>query len=171
MPGPPEGRRNEHVGEAVEGQRSEGEVAPVLPTRADQRAPWPRGAVALAWATGPAAAYVLLSLVHARADGILSVEVGFSRSLAFWVGAIYLSLLLWGFLPRRPVGWYARRQAVLPALLVGAFGALVCGGLAVAWLARHGNVTVALPVLASIATLGLLAAYTLHLAGRAEGDS
>ena len=83
--------------------------APAQPT---DPAPFPRWLVILAWSTGPAALYALLSLAHAAfVERILSVDVGFGRSLAFWIGSIYLALLAWGFLPRRPDAWYARRAA------------------------------------------------------------
>ena len=133
--------------------------------------PLARWLVILAWSSGPAAAYALLGLLHALVQQALSVEVGFGRSLAFWVAALYLALPLWGFLPRRPSGWYARRPAAPLALLVGLLGAIVCGGFAVAWLARHGTASVAIPVLGSIAVLVVLGALTLGLAGRADDDT
>ena len=132
-------------------------------------APAPRWLVILAWSSGPAAVYALLGLLHAALiERALSVEVGFGRSLAFWVAALYLALPLWGFLPRRPSGWYARRPVARGALLVGLVGAVVCGGFAVTWLVRHGTATVAIPVLGSVAVLALLAGLTLRLADRAE---
>lgn len=129
----------------------------------------PRWLVILAWSTGPAGLYTMLGLIHAAVvERILSVDVGFGRSLAFWVAALYLALPLWGFLPRRPGGWYAHRRPVYVALGTGLGSALVASGLTVAWLARHWNPAVALPVLASIAVLAVAAVLTLRLAARAE---
>src|SRR5215212_6211050 len=96
--------------------------APVGPpeTAGSAHAPMSRRRVILAWSLGPAAAYALLSLAHAAlVERILSIDVGFGRSLAFWVGTIYLALLGWGFLPARPVGWYAQRRLVIVMLALG----------------------------------------------------
>ncbi len=122
----------------------------------------------LAWSTGPAAVYALLGLLHAALQRELSVEVGFGRSLAFPVTALYLALALWGFLPGRPSGWYVRRTIARGALVVGLLGVVVCGGFVVSWLARHATPSVAIPVLGCIAVLAALAVLTLRLAGRAE---
>ena len=92
----------------------------------------------LAWSTGPAAVYALTSLSQAAVvERILSVDVGFGRSLAFWIGSIYLGLLAWGFLPRRPGAWYARRRPVIGALALGLVGVVVCGAFTILWLAGH----------------------------------
>lgn len=129
----------------------------------------PRWLVVLAWSTGPAALYALLSLAQAAfAERILSVDVGFGRSLAFWVGSIYLALLAWGFLPRRPTGWYARRGPVLAMLAVGLLGAVVCGAFTVLWLAAHWAPAVGVPVTASIVVLSVAAVGVLWLAARDE---
>src|SRR4051812_14242857 len=78
--------------EATPGRRS---VAPEQPPDSPRgppeapASPSPRWLVVLAWSTGPAALYTLLSLAHAAVvERILSVDVGFGRSLAFWVGSI-----------------------------------------------------------------------------------
>src|SRR5438046_1209144 len=89
----------------------------------------PRWLVILAWSTGLAALYALVSLAQAAfVERILSVDVGFGRSLAFWIGTIYLALPGWGFLPARPAGWYAHPRLVLGMLALGVIGAGVCGG-------------------------------------------
>lgn len=127
----------------------------------------PRWLVLLAWSTGPAALYVLASLAHAAfVERILSVDVGFGRSLAFWVGSIYLALLTWGFLPRRPDAWYARRRNVLVALVVGLAGVVVCGTFTGLWLAAHWVPGIGTPVVASILVLVVAAVGVLWLAGR-----
>lgn len=129
----------------------------------------PRWLVVLAWAAGGAGLYVLAGLAHAAlVEGTLTVEIGFGRSLAFWVGAAYAGLLLWGLLPARPSGWYARRRLVLAAAAVGAVAALSCVGLAAAWLARYWVPSVGGPVVASLAVFVLAAAGVLWLAGREE---
>lgn len=121
----------------------------------------------LAWSTGPAALYALASLAHAAfVERILNVDVGFGRSLAFWIGSIYLALLAWGFLPRRPVAWYARRRAVMAALALGAVGFVVCGAFAVLWLAGHWVPDIGVPVTGSILVLLVAAVGVLWLAGR-----
>ena len=129
--------------------------------------PAPRWLVVLAWSTGPAALYALLSLAHAAfVERILSVEVGFGRSLAFWIGSIYLALLAWGFLPRRPGAWYARRGPVLGALALGLVGLVVCGAFTGLWLAGHWVPVIGVPVTASIVVLLVAAVGVLWLAGR-----
>jgi hypothetical protein len=128
-------------------------------------APSPRWLVVLAWSTGPAALYALASLAHAAfVERVLSVDVGFGRSLAFWVGSIYLALLGWGFLPRRPVGWYARRDRVIAALALGLAGAVVCGSFTGLWLAAHWVPAIGVPVAASIVALLVAAVGVLWLA-------
>jgi hypothetical protein len=132
----------------------------------------PRWLVILAWSTGLAGGYTLASLMHAALiEGILSVDVGFGRGLSFWVGAIYLALLGWGFLPACPVGWYARRRPVLAALAAGAIGTTVCAGITGLWLAAHWVPAVGAPVTVSIAVLLVAAVGVLWLAGRDERRS
>jgi hypothetical protein len=127
----------------------------------------PRWLVVLAWSGGPAAVYALLSLAHAAlVERILSVDVGFGRSLAFWVGAIYLGLLGWGFLPARPAGWYARRPLVLGLVALGLVGLVACGAFTALWLASHWVAAIGTPVTASILVLVLAALGVLWLAGR-----
>lgn len=135
----------------------------------------PRWLVLLAWSTGPAALYALASLAHAAfVERVLGVDVGFGRSLAFWVGSIYLALLTWGFLPRRADAWYARRRNVLIALAIGLVGVLVCGTFTGLWLAAHWVPAVGVPVVASILVLLAAAVGVLWLAsgdgGRGTGD-
>ncbi len=114
----------------------------------------PRWLIVLAWSTGPMGLYVLLSLTQAAfVERILSVDVGFGRGLAFWVGSIYLALMGWGFLPSRPTGWYARRRTVLAALAVGVVGIAVCSAYTVLWLMAHWITAVGLPVTGSIVVL------------------
>lgn len=142
-------------------------AAPTDAPRAGER--MPRWLVVLAWSGGPAALYALLGLLHAAAiERNLSLDVGFGRSLGFWVAASYLALPLWGFLPSRPTGGYARRGVVVGALLLGALGALVCGGLAVAWSIAHWSSRVGGPVLASLLALAAAVGLTLWLVGRDE---
>jgi hypothetical protein len=129
----------------------------------------PRWLVILSWSTGLAALYALLSLAHAAfVERILSVDVGFGRSLAFWIGTIYLALPGWGFLPARPSAWYARPRLVLGMLGLGATGAIVCGAVTGFWLAGHWVPSVGVPVTASIAVLLVGALAVLWLAGRDE---
>jgi len=129
--------------------------------------PAPRWLVILAWSTGPAALYALASLAHAAlVEGILSVDVGFGRSLAFWVGTIYLALLAWGFLPRRPDAWYAHRRPVVALLALGLIGTIVCGALTVLWLRAHWVPCIGVPVTVSIVVLLVAAVGVLWLAGR-----
>lgn len=126
----------------------------------------------LAWSTGPAALYALLSLAHAAlVEGILNVDVGFGRSLAFWVGTIYLALLAWGFLPRRSAAWYARRGPVFVALALGLVGTIVCGAFTGLWLRAHWVQSVGAPVTASIVALILAAVGVLWLAGRDDRNT
>jgi hypothetical protein len=129
----------------------------------------PRWLLILAWSTGLAGLYALASIGHAGLiERISSVDVGFGRALAFWVGAIYLALLGWGFLPARPTGWYARRRPVVAALAVGLVGAGVCGAYTVLWLVAHWAPGVGVPVTASIAVVLAAAVGVLWLAGREE---
>ena len=131
--------------------------------------PSPRWLVVLAWSTGPAGLYALLGLAHAAlVEWNLSVDVGFGRSLAFWVGSIYLALLAWGFLPRRPDAWYARRGPLLCALALGLAGFVICGAYTGLWLAAHWVPAVGVPVAASIAVLIVAAVGVLWLAGRED---
>ena len=127
----------------------------------------PRWLVVLAWSTGPAALYALLSLAHAAVvERILNVDVGFGRSLAFWIGSIYLALLAWGFLPRVPRGRYAARRTVLLLVALGLLGAIVCGAFTVLWLPAHWVPATGVPVAASMAALLVAAVGVLWLAGR-----
>lgn len=127
--------------------------------------PSPRWLVVLAWSTGPAGVYALASLAHAAfVERILSVEVGFGRSLAFWIGAIYLALLAWGFLPRRPSGWYARRRPIVGALALGLAGVVVCGAFTGLWLVGHWVPAIGVPVTVSIVVLLVAAVGVLWLA-------
>jgi hypothetical protein len=147
--------RGESVTEGAPG------VAPAPPSVA------PRWLIILAWSTGLAGAYALASLAHAAlVERILSVDVGFGRGLAFWVGTVYLALLGWGFLAPRPAGWYARRTPTLGALAVGIVGAVVCGTSTALWLAAHGVPAVVGPVSVSIVVLVLGAVAVLWLAAR-----
>jgi hypothetical protein len=127
----------------------------------------PRWLIIVAWSLGPAGLYALLGLAHAAlVERILNVDVGFGRSLAFWVGAIYLALLGWGFLPARPTGWYARRSLVLGLGAVGVVGLAVCGAFTGLWLANRWVAAIGTPVVASICVLLLAALGVLWLAGR-----
>ena len=129
----------------------------------------PRWLVILAWSMGLAALYVLLSLAHAAlVERSLTVDVGFGRSLAFWIGTIYLALLGWGFLPARPTAWYARRALVVTMWGLGAVGFLVSAGFAVPWLLSHWVTAIGTPVAAAAVVLMLLALGVLWLAGRDE---
>ena len=131
----------------------------------------PRWLLVLAWSTGPAAVYVLASLAHAAfVERILNVDVGFGRSLAFWVGSVYLALLTWGFLPSRPDRWYARRRHVLIVLVVGLAGVAVCGTFTGLWLLAHWVPAIGVPVTASIVVLLAAAVGVLWLAGRDDRD-
>lgn len=130
----------------------------------------PRWLLLLAWATGPAAAYALLSLLQAAlVERILSVDVGFGRVLAFWVGTVYLALLGWGFLPARPGSWYSRRGVVLPLLGLGIVGAVVSVAFTGLWLAGHWVSSVGGPVVGSLAVVLLAGVGVLWLAGRQKG--
>lgn len=129
----------------------------------------PRWLVIVAWSTGLAGLYALLSLVHAAViERNLSVDVGFGRSLAFWIGSIYLLLLGWGFVPARPAGRYAARSLVLAALAVGVLGVVVCGTFTGLWLASHWVASVGGPVTVSIAVLTVAAVAVLWLAGHED---
>jgi hypothetical protein len=129
----------------------------------------PRSLVILAWSTGLAGLYVLASLTQAALiERLLSVDVGFGRSLAFWIGTIYLALLGWGFLPSRPSGRYARRPTLLVALVVGLVATAVCGTFTALWLAAHWVPSVGGPVTVSIVVLVVAAVGVLWLAGRDE---
>jgi hypothetical protein len=129
----------------------------------------PRGLVILGWSSGPAAAYALLGLLHAAlVERMINVDIGFGRSLAFWVLTLYIALPLWGFLPSSPRRWYARRRTVQAALLLGILGTLVCGGFTVAWLAAHWSWRAGPPVVASLVVVGIAAAVTLRFASREE---
>lgn len=128
-----------------------------------------RWLVIVAWSTGPAGLYALLSLLHAALiERNLSVDVGFGRALAFWIGSIYLLLLGWGFVPSRPVGRFAARPLVLTALAVGVLGLAVCGTFTGLWLASHWVASVGGPVTVSIAVLVAAACGVLWLAGRED---
>jgi hypothetical protein len=112
---------------------------------------------------------VLLSLAHAAlAERLLTVDVAFGRSLAFWVGAVYLALAGWGFLPARPSGWYARRPLLLGLLVLGLVGLAVCATVTGLWLVGRWVPSIGTPVVASIAVLVLAALGVLWLAGREE---
>jgi len=128
--------------------------------------------VIAAWATGPAAAYALLSLAHALLiEGTLTVDIGFGRSLAFWVVATYLALVLWGFLARSPSARLARPAVVYPLIGLGLLGLLICGGFTVAWLAAHWRASVGVPVIGSLIAMVLAALGTLWIAERTEPGS
>ena len=128
-----------------------------------------RSLVIAVWSTGPAAAYALLSLAHALLiERSLNVDVGFGRSLAYWVVSVYLALLLWGFLPRRPPPHFARPGLAYPLLGVGALGLLVCGGFTLAWLAARWNPSVGVPVIAALIVMLAAGVGTLWIADRTE---
>jgi hypothetical protein len=129
----------------------------------------PRWLIVAAWSLGPAALYGLASLGHAAlVERNLTIDIGFGRSLAIWIGAIYLALLLWGFLPARPTGWYARRRSVLAAGIVGLIGVVVGAAYTVLWLRAHWVSSIGGPVVGSIVVLMAAAIFTLWLAGRAD---
>jgi hypothetical protein len=129
----------------------------------------PHWLVVSAWALGPAGLYGLVSLGHAAlVERSLSIDGGFGRSLAIWIGAIYLALPLWGFLPARPRGWYARRWAILVAGGVGLIGVVTGAVYAALWLRAHWVPSIGGPVLGSIVVLAVAATFTLWLAGRAD---
>lgn len=130
---------------------------------------WPpsRSSVVVAWATGAAGAYVLLSMLHAvGVERLISVDIAFGRSLAFWVTSLYVGLPLWALLPREPSGWYACRRIVAVGLVTGALGALVCAGVLIAWLARRWNPSVGWPVVGSLLAVLVVAAACLWIASR-----
>ena len=123
----------------------------------------------LAWSTAPAAVYAAVGLLHAAViERTLTVDVAFGRSLSFWVGTAYLALPLWGFLPRRPAGWYARRGPVSVAALVGLVGALACAVVAALWLAARWNPRIGGPVAIGLVILVLALGLTVWLASRDE---
>jgi hypothetical protein len=133
------------------------------------RAPAARWLIVASWSTGPAAVYVLAALAHAAlVERNLTVDIGFGRTLAFWIGAIYLALPLWGFLPARPSGWYARRSVVAPIAGIGVVGGLVSAAYAALWLGGHWVTSVGTPVLGSLVVLIVAGTFTLWLAGREE---
>ena len=140
---------------------------PDAPTEAPGDGLSPRWLVVAVWALGPAGVYWLASLAHAAlVERSLGVDVAFGRSLGFWIGAIYLALPLWGFLPARPSGWYARRRAVLIVGAVGAIGLLAAAISGALWLPGHWIGSVGLPVVGSIVVLLIAATFTLWLASR-----
>jgi hypothetical protein len=156
--------------DAVTPRIDEGRTQPAVALEAGKQ--MPRWLVILGWSTGLAGLYALTGLLHAAlVERILSVDVGFGRGLAFWVGAVYLALLGWGFLPARPTGWYARRRPVVAALAVGVVGAVVCAAFTGLWLAAHWVPAVGVPVTVSIAVLLVAAVGVLWLAGRDERRS
>lgn len=135
--------------------------APARPRRA------PRWLVVLGWSAGPASAYVLLSLAHAGlVERQLTVDIGFGRTLAFWVTALYIGLPLWGFLPSGPGGWYARPYVVFAWLAVGAAGLITACGFTIAWLPRHWVSRVGWPVVACLALMVIATGVTLWVASR-----
>jgi hypothetical protein len=150
-------------------------ATPLAGAEADNSKPppgLPRRLVIAAWATGPAAVYALLSLAHALLiEGVLTVDIGFGRSLAFWVVATYLALLLWGFLPPAPSARVARPAVVYPLLGVGMLGLLICGGFTLAWLAAHWRASVGVSVLGSLVAMVLAGLGTLWIADRTERRS
>lgn len=146
-------------------------AAPATPSAARTRAAGtaPRWLVVLAWSTGPAALYALLGLVHAAlVERSLTLDVGFGRSLAFWVGAVYLALPLWAFLSARPSGWYARRGPIGAASMLGALGLVVCGGFTVVWTLARWSPRVGFAIVLSLIALAATAGLTLWFASRAE---
>jgi hypothetical protein len=123
--------------------------------------------VITAWALGLAGLYGLGSFAHAAlVERSLSIDVAFGRSLGFWVGAVYLALPLWGFLPARPTGWYARRAVVLASGSVGTVCAAISLVYDALWLRAHWVSAVGLPVTGSLAVLVVAAVGVLWLAGR-----
>jgi hypothetical protein len=128
--------------------------------------------VVVAWGTGLAGVYALLSLLHAAlVQRILTVDVGFGRSLAFWIGAVYVLLLGWGFVPKRPTGRYAARPVVYAMLGLGMLALAVCGMFTALWLASHWVPSVGGPVTASMAVLIVAALVVLWLAGYEDRKS
>jgi hypothetical protein len=126
-----------------------------------------RWLVVAGWSTGLAGLYVLLSLAHAAVvERALTVDVAFGRSLAYWVGATYLALLAWGFLPRHSSRWFARRRPTFAALAVGLLGGAVSVGYTALWLARHWVPAIAVPVAGAIVVLVVAAVVVLRLAAR-----
>jgi hypothetical protein len=132
----------------------------------------PRWLVILTWSLGVAGLYALVGLLHAAVvERQLTLDIGFGRSLAFWVVALYVALPLWGFLPKRPTGWYARRPAILVAGAFAVLGTLVCGGYTLVWVVARWNAAVGVPVLASILLVSVVAVATLWWASREEEPS
>ena len=161
----PPGAAQDHSSQPSAPDRTDSANPPKMTTTSQPLAS--RWLVVLAWSIGPAALYALLSLAHAAlVERNLTVEIGFGRSLAFWVGAIYLALLGWGFLPARPTGWYARRPVVLALVALGLIGLVACGTFTALWLAGHWVAAIGTPVTASILVLALAAVGVLWLAGR-----
>ena len=133
------------------------------------RPPASRALVVTAWALGPAALYGLAALAHAAlVERSLNVDIAFGRLLAFAVGAIYLALPLWGFLPSQPTGWYARRHLVLAMAATGLVGAIIWAVVSGLWLRAHWAAGVAGPVLVSIVVLAVAAVLTLRLAAHED---
>jgi hypothetical protein len=129
----------------------------------------PRWLVILVWSPGVAGVYALVGLLHAAlVERLLTLDIGFGRSLAFWVVALYVALPLWGFLPKHPTGWYARKPAILVAGVFAVLGTLVCGGYTLVWVVARWNATVGVPVLASILLVAVVAVATLWWASREE---
>lgn len=142
---------------------------PVEPPRPTSRSAAPRWLVILVWSLGVAGLYALIGLAHAAfVERILNLDVGFGRSLAFWVVALYIALPLWGFLPKTPTGWYARRPAIRVASVSAIVGTLVCGGYTVVWVIARWNPAVGIPVLGSIALVTIVAVATLWWASKEE---
>jgi len=128
-----------------------------------------RSLVVAAWSLGPAALYGVAALAHAAfVERSLTVDVAFGRLLAFAVTAIYLALLLWGFLPSRPTGWYARRRLVLAMLAIGLVGVVSWAIVSGLWLRAHWVPGVAGPVIGSIVVLAVAAVLTLRLAAHED---
>src|SRR3954451_15228728 len=142
--------------------RLPGDSLPETPSTSQR--PVSRWLVITAWSTGPAAFYVLLSLAQAAlVERILTVDVGFGRSLAFWVATTYLALLGWGFLPAQPPGRFVQRRVVFGLIGLGLVGALVCGAFTGLWLAGHWVGSVVGPVTVSAVVLVLAALGVLWL--------
>ncbi|MGE3911901.1 MAG: hypothetical protein AB7K36_21260 [Chloroflexota bacterium] len=147
------------------------ETAPGAPQRSAEQTQKrsPRWLVLLAWSTGLAGLYTLLGLAHAGiVEGVLSEDIGFGRSLAFWVGTVYLALLGWAFLPAQPSGRAAGRLPVLSMLALGALATVVCVAFAALWLAAHWSPGVGGPVTASIIVLLAAGTGVLWLAQRED---
>lgn len=127
----------------------------------------PRWLVVLGWATGPAALYALLGLAHAAlVERVLTVDVGFGRTLAYWVGSAYLALPLWAFLPPQPTHWFAHRRPTIIAVGIGLLGGAVSVGFAALWIVARWAPAVGVPVVLSLAVLLAGAVIVLRLAAR-----